>query len=76
MLIACTPTGAKIRVLRVWAAPGMSARMPMVISRDTPLPMPRWVICSPSHINSIVPAVMKTTEVARKLVLLTMMMSP
>ena len=36
---------------------GWSARMPIVISSETPLPMPRWVICSPSHISSIVPAV-------------------
>ena len=31
--------------------------MPMVMTSETPLPMPRSVICSPSHINSIVPVV-------------------
>ena len=37
--------------------------MPIVMSSETPLPMPRWVICSPSHMSSIVPAVMKITDV-------------
>ena len=36
---------------------GSRARMPMVITRETPLPMPRSVICSPSHISNIVPVV-------------------
>ena len=38
--------------------------MPMVMMRETPFPIPRSVICSPSHINNIVPVVMTST--ARK----------
>ncbi len=41
-------------------------RYATVIRSETPLPMPRWVICSPSHMRSMVPAVMKMTEVVRK----------
>ena len=40
---------------------GSRATMPMVMTSDTPLPMPRSVICSPSHISSIVPVVMIST---------------
>ena len=40
---------------------GSRATMPMVMISDTPLPMPRSVICSPSHISSIVPVVMMST---------------
>jgi hypothetical protein len=46
------------------------------MSSETPLPIPRWVICSPSHISSIVPAVMKITDVKMKLHLLTITMGP
>ncbi len=54
---AFVPTGPK-KKRYVWAtAPGRVARMPIVIRSETPLPMPRCVICSPSHIMSIVPAV-------------------
>jgi hypothetical protein len=31
--------------------------MPTVMISEMPLPMPRWVICSPSHMSSMVPAV-------------------
>ena len=40
---------------------GRRARMPMVITSETPLPMPRSVICSPIHIRSMVPAVITVT---------------
>ena len=35
--------------------------MLMKISNDIPLPTPRWVINSPSHITKAVPAVIVTT---------------
>ncbi len=38
-------------------ARGKSATMPIMITSDTPFPMPRSVICSPSHISSSVPQV-------------------
>ena len=38
-------------------ARGKSATMPIVITSDTPFPMPRSVICSPIHINNMVPHV-------------------
>ena len=36
----------------------MRARMPAMINRLMPLPMPNSSICSPSHIRNMVPAVM------------------
>ena len=36
---------------------GMRATMRAKIISEMPLPMPRWVISSPSHITSMVPAV-------------------
>ena len=42
-------------------ARGNRATMPMVMTSETPLPMPRSVICSPSHMSSIVPVVMIST---------------
>ena len=41
---------------------GMRARMPAMISRLMPLPMPNSSICSPSHIRKIVPAVIVMTR--------------
>ena len=38
-------------------APGMLARMPAMINKLMPLPMPNSSICSPSHIRKTVPAV-------------------
>ena len=35
--------------------------MPAKIIRDIPLPIPLWVICSPSHIKKIVPATIVVT---------------
>ena len=45
---ACTPCGRRETI---------EAR----ISSDMPLPIPRWVISSPIHISSTVPAVRQTT---------------
>ena len=45
---ALTPSGALVR---------MEAKMRI----EMPLPMPRLVICSPSHISSTVPVVRETT---------------
>ena len=36
-------------------APGISATIPAKIINEMPLPIPLAVICSPSHIKSIVP---------------------
>ena len=45
---------------------GMPAAMPAKIRIEMPLPRPRSVICSPSHIRNMVPAVRLTTAVMRK----------
>ena len=45
---------------------GKRAIMPMKIMREMPLPIPRSVICSPSHIMNIVPAVRKTSVLSVK----------
>ena len=39
--------------------------MPVKISSDMPLPMPRSVICSPSHMMNAVPAVSVITHSGR-----------
>ncbi len=46
---------------------GNPATMPAKISSEIPLPTPRSVICSPSHIRNSVPAVRPTTVVNTKL---------
>ena len=43
---------------RPFMATGTRARIPAMISRLIPLPMPNSSICSPTHIRKIVPAVM------------------
>src|SRR5574337_700908 len=43
-------------------APGRPATIPAKISSEIPLPIPRSVICSPSHIRNSVPAVSPTTD--------------
>ena len=48
------------------SAAGTSATIPTKISRDTPLPMPRAVICSPSHSRNMVPPTRVITQEARK----------
>ena len=40
---------------------GMDVRIEAKISSEMPLPMPRFVISSPNHIRSTVPAVSVTT---------------
>ena len=46
--------------------PGNPAAIPPKIKIEIPLPKPRSVICSPSHIKNMVPAVKVTTVVKRK----------
>ena len=41
--------------------------MPAMMIRLTPLPMPRLVICSPSHIRNIVPPISEMTAPARNI---------
>ena len=45
----------------VTKARGISATIPENIINDIPLPIPLWVICSPSHIKNIVPATIVVT---------------
>ncbi len=47
-------------------AEGKAATMPAKMMSDDPLPMPREVICSPSHIRNMVPPTSVTTVVRRK----------
>ena len=44
------------------SACGSSATMPAKMISEMPLPMPRAVICSPSHIRNIVPPTRVTTQ--------------
>ena len=49
-----------------WIEPGQSrSRIEKVISRLIPLPMPRSVICSPSHMTKMAPVVSVTTMMRR-----------
>ena len=48
------------------AASGMSATMPAKMISEMPLPMPRSVICSPSHMMNAVPVVSETMVIRRK----------
>ena len=50
----------------VMTALGRPDTMPAKMIRETPLPMPRSVICSPSHIRKMVPVVSATTAVRTK----------
>ena len=45
---------------------GSSATMPAKMISEMPLPTPRAVICSPSHIRKTVPPVKVITAVKRK----------
>ncbi len=47
-------------------ARGSSATMPAKMISEIPLPTPRAVICSPSHIRKTVPPTSVITVVARK----------
>ena len=70
-LAAVAPTlPPKVMSTKEVSAPGMSARMPTVIRTDVPLPMPRWVICSPSQSMTIAPEVRRQTPRQTKSVLL------
>jgi preprotein translocase subunit SecY len=54
--------------VKSWVIPsGMSATMPAKMMSEMPLPMPRSVICSPSHIRNAVPVVRERTVSSRKL---------
>ncbi len=46
-------------------APGRPATIPARMIIEIPLPMPRSVICSPSHIRNIVPVVIVTVATNR-----------
>ena len=59
----------KVMSTKLVIAPGMSARMPTVIRMEVPLPMPRWVICSPNHSMTMEPAVRRVTPRQTKSVL-------
>ena len=48
------------------SARGSSATMPTKMMSEMPLPMPRAVICSPSHIRNIVPPTSVMTQDAMK----------
>ena len=63
--IALQSSGASNGIPVVYA-PGRPATMPAKMISDTPLPTPRSVTCSPSHIRNIVPAVSETTAVSTK----------
>ena len=62
--VALAPLLTWVRVLIT--ALGSPETMPAKMIRDTPLPMPRSVICSPSHIRKMVPVVSATTAVSTK----------
>ena len=47
-------------------ADGSSATMPARMISEMPLPMPREVICSPSHIRNMVPPVSVIVVESRK----------
>ena len=68
-IITITPmiAGAEMAPIRPcsknWAsAPGTSAMMPTKMMSEMPLPTPRAVICSPSHIRNIVPPTSVMTQ--------------
>ena len=63
-----TQTPAKTRppLLRMLApSAGIRAAIEVKISSDMPLPMPRSVTCSPSHMMTAVPAVMAMTMIGQ-----------
>src|SRR6185437_507240 len=52
-----------LAMLKVWvSACGRPATMPAKMISEIPLPMPRSVICSPSHIRNMLPAVSPITD--------------
>ena len=64
-------TGVEMTPARPWlknwaSAAGISATMPTKMISEMPLPMPRAVICSPSHIRNMVPPTSVMTQDATK----------
>ena len=55
---------------------GRRETMPMVMMSETPLPMPRSVICSPSHMKTMVVQVRTTVLTSTKTVLLPIKRGP
>ena len=80
MIAAITPTISTTRIAIVsrpiwpvcnWSNVAITARgklttMPAKMISDMPLPMPRSVICSPSHMMNIVPVVSVSMQPRRK----------
>ena len=76
MVAIATTTTARMKTVEiapwrpsssVWPiAAGKAAMMPAKMIRDEPLPRPREVICSPSHIRNIVPPISVMTQLTRK----------
>ncbi len=61
------PNRSVFAVLTRSAMPvGRPTTMPAKISKLMPLPIPRSVICSPSHMMNVVPAVRVITVIAMK----------
>ena len=57
----CRPSSSVLTM-----AEGNAATMPAKIISEEPLPMPRAVICSPSHIRNMVPPISVSTVEMRK----------
>ena len=80
MIAAMTATKntrrSRIRMRPIWpvliwpsvamTARGSCATIPAKMMSDIPLPMPRSVICSPSHMMNVVPVVSVSTVIRRK----------
>ena len=61
-----TPTKTRPPLRRMFApSAGIRAAIEVKISSDMPLPMPRSVTCSPSHMMTAVPAVITITMTVR-----------
>ena len=65
-----TNTGFRVRCCTCWMsvqkAPGILATMPAKMIIEMPLPTPRRVIWSPSHMRNIVPVVMVSIAIRAK----------
>ena len=63
--------GEMAPVLTSWNSPlaalGSPATIPAKMMMEIPLPRPRSVICSPSHIRNIVPVTRLTAQVKRNM---------
>ena len=64
MTTCSSPVRASSRVPPI--AEGSPATMPAKMMMEMPLPMPRSLTCSPSHIRKMVPATSVVTAVIRK----------